>query len=147
VHKRLTRLVVPILASEAVIALSVCLMYLKAGKTPLNPEGEQFLKFAFAIGLGISLVCVPLCRMIRRVWGTPVGLCVGLVVPIVTGWAWARVVSCYPWGTWWFSDWTSLDAWIDGWVLSIPGGIAGAVVGFLVAKRASAASTPSSRSK
>jgi hypothetical protein len=124
--------------------LSVGVMYLKARKTPFNVEGEMFLGFALAVGLEISLACAPLCRMIRRVWGTLVGLCVGLIVPIVTGLVWGHMVS-YPWGRWWFFSWTSFEAWIDGWVLTIPGGIAGAVVGFLVTRPAIKVSAPPSR--
>jgi hypothetical protein len=117
---------------------------LASGDTSFTIEDKHVLEFALVIGFEIFLTCLALCGMIRRVWGTLVGLCVGLIVPIVTGWAWGRVIAYYPWATWIF-DITSLEAWIGGLVLSIPGGIAGAVVGFLVSRPAIKVSAPPSR--
>jgi hypothetical protein len=142
VHKCLKGFVIPLVACEAVFVLWLGATCLAKGDTSFTIEDKHVLEFTLVIGLETFLACLALCGMTRRMRATLVGLCVGLIVPIVTGWAWGRVITSYPWATWIFYM-TSLEAWIGGLVLSVPGGIAGAVVGFLVAKRASTASAPS----
>jgi Kef-type K+ transport system membrane component KefB len=147
VHKCLKSFVVPLVACEAVITLSVGLIYSASarGHNPLDILDARALGFILLIGMEISLACFPFCRRIRRVWGTLVGLCVGFLVPIVTGGASAYVISHYPW-TLWIFDTTSFEALIGGFAMSIPGAISGAVVGFLVARPAIKVSAPPSRS-
>jgi len=144
VHKCLKSFVIPLVACEAVIILlSGGLRYFVAGQGPFDLLAAKPLAFMLTLGLGIALVCFPLCRMIGRVWGTLVGLCLGVAVPIVTGLALTYVISHCPLG---FFNETSFEALIGGFVMSIPGGIAGAVVGFLVARPAINSSAPPSRS-
>jgi len=143
VHKCLKSFVIPLVACEAVIILSVGLIYSYSarGHSPFDLLAAKPLASMLLIGLDISLVCLPLCRLIRPAWGTLVGFSVGLVVPVVTGWASGYMISCYPWALWIFHM-TKFEAWIGGLAMSIPGGPAGAVAGFLLAKRTRTASVP-----
>lgn len=133
-------LAVPLLASEAVLLVAVAVMYLLAHRVPVWPEDKAYVRMAFMVGLVIVLVCWPVCRLVYRVPGTLVGLALGLATPAVVGWLWsslAEYFEYYSFGAWarnWGIEppWTF---WVLTLTLSIPSAIAGAVVGFLQAKR------------
>jgi len=131
--------VVPLLVCEAIIAAAIAIMYLLAGRTSIGPEGRRYIDFALVLGVIIVLACWPVCRLLHRVCGTLVGLAVGLVTAVVAGWIWALMID--HWINVHIQYWTPLDAWVEGLQLSIPSGIAGAIVGFLQSKRVSDAAS------
>ena len=131
-------LVVPLLACEAILILAIVAMYLLGHNPPFDPEARQYMHLALVIGVVIVLACWPICRLLRRVAGTLVGLAIGFVTAPVAGWIWGRLteyLEYYSFGVW-ARDWSLVGpwAWIEGLTLLVPGGIAGAVVGFLQAK-------------
>jgi hypothetical protein len=108
-------------------------MYLTAAQTTLNQEGRRYLTLAWILGGAIVLVCWPICTKLNRLQGTLTGIAVGLAVPILGGWIWSRLADQFisTWGHYW----TPLDAWTEGLVLSVPGALAGALVGLLQSKK------------
>jgi hypothetical protein len=145
------KFVVPLLVGEAVLIIAIAFVYLLTRRTPFSPEGRRFMHLAFMIGALIVLVCWPICRLFPRVPGTLVGLALGFVTPAAAGWVWDSLVDYFQYYS--FGSWARNWAVEPGWAypvavltLSVPGGIAGAVVGFLQAKRASRRpSEPSTR--
>jgi putative effector of murein hydrolase len=129
------KLVLPLLASEAVITGAVAIMYLTAAQTSLDQEGRRYLTLAWVLGGAIVLFCWPICTRLNRLKGALAGIVLGLAVPILGGWIWGRLADQFM--STWGHYWTPLDAWTEGLVLSVPGALAGALVGFLQAKKAS----------
>jgi hypothetical protein len=134
-------LVVPLMVCDTVVVAAIAIMYLMGHNAPFGPEGMRCIHLALVIGVVMVLACWPVCRLLRPVPGTIVGLAFGLVTPAVVGWLWASLVEYFEYYTFgaWARDW-ALDPgwafWIAAIYLTGPGGIAGAVVGFLQAKRA-----------
>jgi hypothetical protein len=142
----LRALVVSLIVCEAIITVSVGVLFLLAGRTSLGPEGIRYLEFAFAIGIPVTLLSCWICSAVARNQGlattTLVGGAVGLLTSVLAGRIWGLSVD--QWMGHWGHYWTSVDAWVEGLQLAIPSGIAGVVIGFFQARFAtrSTARTP-----
>jgi hypothetical protein len=133
---KLRTFLVSLLVCEAVLAAAIAIMHLLAGTKSLGPEGRRYIDFAFALGVVVALACWPVCRLLHRVSGTLAGLVVGLATAVAAGWIWALIID--HWINVRIHYWTPLDAWVEGLQLSIPSGIAGAIIGFLQSRAAAA---------
>lgn len=132
--KALETFVLSLVVWEAVVTASVLIMYVMAGRTSIGPEGSRYLTLAGILGLLVVLLCWSVCRKLTRLASVLVGLGLGLTVPILAGFMAGKAADQ------WITDWghygTSLDLWIEGLQLSLPSGIAGAIIGLLQGRKA-----------
>jgi hypothetical protein len=127
--KILRSVVLSLLAWYAVVACSLFLMYAVAHRKSLGPEGVAYLKWTFLVGLSVALFISPLCRLLKPVPSSLLGMGFGLMIPILSAWIWGRALE--HWAVSRGFLWTGLDAWIAGMQLSIPSAIGGGVSGYL----------------
>ena len=119
---------------EGVVAASLMIMYVLAGRKSLGPEDQRYLSFAGIVGLVVASLCWFTCRKLARVGSVLAGIALGVTIPIVAGWIGGKAAD--HWITGWGHYRTALDLWIEGLQLSLPSGIAGAVIGLYQGRKA-----------
>lgn len=118
---------------EIIVSCAFVGMYLDARKTLGLSEVRSIVAGDSWLGFLVVLAIWPLCRLLRRLPATLVGLGVGLFVPLAPGWIWGQWIERYAWSE--SFSWSAMGLWIAGLEAAIPSALAGAIVGYIVAKK------------
>jgi hypothetical protein len=134
------QVLLPVLICETLVVGSAVMFYAFTQK-PLGAGARAYLVWAVFLGLIISMSCLAISRVLRRPAAIFVGAILGLLIPIVAGVIWGRIVDprLYGWNHQWALpqgvNWRGTDAWTAGLQLAIPSTIGGALIGLIQGRR------------
>lgn len=127
------RLIVSLLVCEAIMVVSVGLLFLMAGRISVTPVTFRFLKFAVGLGIPVTLLSFGICNSIaaKHRYATCLAIsgAVGFIVSVLWGYVWASLADSWAMG--WGHYSSPLSSWGRGLLLAVPSAIAGAAIGWL----------------
>ena len=127
------RLIIGMTAWSAVVGGWILGMHMYFRDFSVGPEERTVLVYTFATGCVVVPLCLFVCPMLRRAGASLTGFAFGLVVPVLTGFVWALLPESFPSLN---LPWSAHDSWANGYMLAVPSGVAGILVGLLLATRA-----------